>query len=178
MQFKLSKITFLVIFFLNQTICQISFTQELSPLQSIPSLNLSQYLGTWYEIARFENTFQKDCDEATAVYSLNEDGKINVTNTCRQFKNGSLTQVTGVAKVEDPVSHSKLKVNFVPSWLRWTGIGNGDYWVIDIDQKYTYAVISEPKRKYLWILSRTPTMDPVVYQKILTFLGNQSFDTA
>jgi lipocalin len=84
--------------------------------------------------------------------------------------------VTGIARVEDHVTHAKLKVNFVPSWLRWTGIGNGDYWIIDLDKDYTYAVVSEPTRKYLWILSRTPTMSQATYKCKKSFVAYASMD--
>jgi apolipoprotein D and lipocalin family protein len=157
---------------------QLAVANELPPLRIVPTVNLSRYLGKWYEIARFSNSFQKDCVEAIAEYSLIDDEKIQVINTCRRIKDGRLSSVTGIARVEDPVTHAKLKVNFVPSWLRWTGIGNGDYWIIDLDKDYTYAVVSEPSRKYLWILSRTPTMPQATYNDILKRLRDQNFEVS
>lgn len=157
---------------------QLTAADELPALRVVPTVNLSRYLGRWYEIARFPNSFQKDCVEAIADYSLIRDEEIQVINTCRRIKDGRLSSVTGIARVEDPVTHAKLIVNFVPSWLRWTGIGNGDYWIIDLDKDYTYAVVSEPRRKYLWILSRTPTMSQVTYRDILNRLIDQKFEVS
>lgn len=149
---------------------------EPHPLRTVGKVELGRYLGKWYEIARYPNSFQKDCTEATAEYTQADDGKIRVTNTCRKVGKTEFTSATGVARVEDPVSQAKLKVNFVPGWLRWTGIGNGDYWIIDLDQDYTFAVVSEPARKYLWILSRTPTPAPAVLDGIRKRLVEQGFD--
>lgn len=157
---------------------QEGFAEDVPPLKTVPSVNLSRYLGTWYEIARFPNSFQKDCNEATAKYSWIEDGKVEVLNQCKRTKDGRISEAKGVARVEDPATCAKLKVNFVPSWLRWTGIGNGDYWIIGLDEAYSYAVISEPERKYLWILSRTPTMSKLTYEKILAQLRQQGFDVS
>ena len=157
---------------------QLASATELPNVVTVQKVDLSRYLGKWYEIARFPNSFQKDCNEAVAEYSLIEDQKIQVTNTCKGVKDGRLSSVTGIARVEDSVTHAKLKVNFVPSWLRWTGIGNGDYWIIDLDEGYTYAVVSEPNRKYLWILSRTPTMSQATYDSILKRLRDQHFEVS
>jgi apolipoprotein D and lipocalin family protein len=126
-------------------------------LRTVPKVDLARYLGTWYEIARYPNSFQKECDQATAQYSLRDDGDIDVLNTCVRKDNKKLDEAHGVAHVEDPLTNAKLTVTFLPGWLRWTGIGVGKYWIIDLGSEYEYAVVSEPKRKYLWILSRTPT---------------------
>ena len=157
---------------------QLAMATNQPSLTPVPYVDLSRYLGKWYEIARFPNFFQKDCDQATAEYSLIEEGKIQVINTCKGLKDGRLTSVTGIATVEDPVTHAKLKVNFVPSWLRWTGIGSGDYWIIDLDEDYTYAVVSEPNRKYLWILSRTATLSQGIYNSLLNRLRDEAFDVS
>ena len=157
---------------------QLALAGDPTPLKTVPHVNLSRYLGKWYEIARFPNSFQKDCVEAVAEYSQIEDEKIQVVNTCKEIKDGRLSSATGIARVEDPVTHAKLKVNFVPAWLRWTGIGNGDYWIIDLDEGYTYAVVSEPSRKYLWILSRTPTISQTTYNDIIKRLRDQNFEVS
>jgi apolipoprotein D and lipocalin family protein len=148
---------------------------DVPPLQTVKSVDLQRYLGKWFEIARFPNSFQKGCDRSTAEYRLKEGGDIEVINTCFKKDNSQNTSV-GVAQVEDRVSSAKLKVSFVPGWLRWTGIGSGDYWVIDLGSRYEFAVVSEPRREYLWILSRTPTLDPEVYRGVLDRLKKQHFD--
>ena len=154
------------------------FSEDLPPLNTVSSVNISRYLGVWYEIARFPNSFQKNCNQATASYRLRDDEKLEILNTCVRSDDKKPKEATGLAKVVENSGNAKLKVNFVPGWLRWTGIGNGDYWIIDLDEGYAYAVVSEPNRKYLWILSRTPTMKKDTYEKILTFLKKEAFDTS
>ena len=136
------------------------------PLTAVAQVDLGRYLGVWHEIARFPNYFQKGCDQAQAKYSLLADGSIEVLNTCLK-PDGKLKSVLGMATVVDKNSNAKLKVTFLPAWLRWTGIGSGDYWVVDLASDYRYAVVSEPGRNYLWILSRTPVMEQKDYQAVL-----------
>ncbi|MGZ3689499.1 MAG: lipocalin family protein [Bdellovibrionota bacterium] len=145
-------------------------------MRTVPRVEVGRYLGKWYEIARFPNFFQKDCDEATAEYSLRDDGRLQVVNTCRRIDGRGLRQVIGIAEVADSTSQAKLKVSFLPRWLRWTGIGKGDYWIIDLAEDYSYAVVSEPNRKYLWILCREPVMSSQTYDGILKRLRDQKFD--
>ncbi|MFL5815902.1 MAG: lipocalin family protein [Bdellovibrionia bacterium] len=83
----------------------------------------------------------------------------------------------GVAEVADLRTHAKLKVSFVPGFLRWLEIGRGDYWIIDLASDYSYSVVSEPSRKYLWILSRKPRMPKAVLSKVLRRLEANHFDT-
>lgn len=147
------------------------------PLPTVPLVDLQRYLGTWHEIARFPNFFQKGCDSAVATYSLRPDGLIEVLNTCRK-PDGGEKSVLGRARVVDTASKAKLKVSFVPAVLRWAGIGWGDYWVIDLPADYSYAVVSEPKREYLWILNREPAMRQETYNKILARLKELNFDVS
>lgn len=130
------------------------------PLRSVSSVDLSRYSGTWYEIARYPNRFQRDCQsDTTAEYTLRKDGKVQVVNSCRQ-KDGKTKTARGTAKVADKATNAKLRVTFF--WPFY-----GDYWVIGLDPDYRYAIVGEPKRKYLWILSRTPDLDPPTYKAIL-----------
>ncbi|HHO42156.1 MAG TPA: hypothetical protein ENN12_02245 [Epsilonproteobacteria bacterium] len=120
------------------------------PLQTVKQVDLERYLGTWYEIARYEHMFQKDCKASKATYAKREDGRISVLNECLTF-DGKLKDAKGVARVVDSLTNSKLEVSFFgPIW--------GDYWIIMLDEEYSYAVIGHPNRKYLWILSRTPKL--------------------
>jgi apolipoprotein D and lipocalin family protein len=114
--------------------------------------------------------FQKGCTATTADYSLREDGLIEVINSCRKKTlDGKLKQAKGKAKVVDPATNAKLKVSFFgPFW--------GDYWIIDLDPDYQWAVVGGPKRKYLWILSRTPQMDPALYDEIVSRLPAKGYD--
>lgn len=146
------------------------------PLATIPSLDLKRYMGTWYEIAKFPNTFQEDCvGFTTATYSLREDGRVDVLNRCRRA-DGSMDAAEGVARQPGGPGSPKLEVRFAPAILSWLPMVWGDYWVIDLDPDYQLAAVSEPKREYLWILSRSPKVDPAVYDALLGRLKAQGLD--
>lgn len=139
-------------------------------LETVPQVDLQRYLGKWYEIAKFPNRFQKGCDCATAHYSIRDDGDIRVENQCaRETEDHSLKSSIGKAWVVDPVTHAKLKVRFF-----WPF--SGDYWIIDLGENYEYSVVSEPKRNYLWILSRSPEIPEMIYSGILERLREKGFD--
>jgi len=146
------------------------------PLQTVAHVDLNRYSGKWYEIAKYPNWFQRKCTEATAEYTPLPNGKIEVHNTCKKLNNGQLKDIIGVAAIKDKDSNAKLSVNFLPSWLVWTGIGSGKYWVIDLEPNYQYVVVSEPKREYLWILSRSPSLDRKTYDAILEKVTAQGLD--
>jgi len=132
---------------------------ELPPLQPIPSLNLSRYMGTWYEVAKFPNRFQSQCQSDTqASYRPLPEGGVEVTNRCRKA-DGVLDQAVGLARRVGPPDSATLTVRFAPAWLSFLPMVWGNYWVIDLDEGYTLAAVSEPKREYLWVLSRTPQVD-------------------
>jgi apolipoprotein D and lipocalin family protein len=114
--------------------------------QPAKSVDLQRYLGRWYEVARYEQSFQKDCEAVTADYSLRDDGKIKVVNTCRK-PDGKVTDAVGKAKIVDPATGAKLKVSFFGPFF-------GDYWVLDRAEDYSWAIVGEPSGRYLWILSR------------------------
>jgi len=139
-------------------------------LRTVPTVDLDRYLGTWYEIASYPAWFQKDCTGVTAEYSRRDDGLIRVVNSCRKKTlDGKIKTSTGRAKIVDPDSNAKLKVSFFgPFW--------GQYWIIDLDESYQWAVVGVPDRKYLWILSRTPQMDETIYAGIIDRLVDQGYD--
>lgn len=146
------------------------------PLATIPSLDAKRYMGTWYEIAKFPNAFQKKCvGFTTATYSLREDGRVDVLNRCRRA-DGSTDDAKGVARQPGGATSPKLEVRFAPAILSWLPMVWGDYWVIDLDADYQLAAVSEPKREYLWILSRTPKVDPAAYDALLGRLRAQGLD--
>ena len=144
--------------------------EGLSPLETVSNINLDRYLGKWYEIASFPQWFQKGCVASSATYTLRPDGEIEVLNQCRkETLDGKLKTAKGKAWIVDRKTNAKLKVRFF-----WPF--SGDYWIIDIGENYQYAVVGHPKRNYLWILSRTPQMDPAVYDGILERLRKQQYD--
>ena len=153
-----------------------AWAQPVAPLQAIPSLNVSKYLGRWYEIAKFPNRFQKKCaSDTSADYSLQPDGTLRVFNQCRQ-QNGEPDQAVGSARQIGAASSAKLEVRFAPAWLSLLPFVWGDYWVVDLDEAYELAAVSEPKREYLWILSRTPTVDATRYAALLGRLTAMGLD--
>jgi apolipoprotein D and lipocalin family protein len=139
-------------------------------LEVVSSVDLSRYVGRWYEIARLPNRFEKKCvDSVTADYALRQDGKIDVINRCRKA-DGKFTTAKGKAKIVDKTTNAKLKVTFF-----WPFYGN--YWILDLGANYEYAVVGDPSRDYLWILSRTPQMDESIYQQLLNRMAERGFDT-
>ncbi len=128
---------------------------------TVKELDLNRYLGTWYEIARFPHSFEKELVGVTATYSLRNDGKIRVIN--QGYKNsleGEKSVAEGKAKIPDSTEPGKLKVSFF--WIFYA-----DYYVLELDENYQYAMIGSSSPKYFWILSRTPQMDSVTYEMLL-----------
>jgi len=143
-------------------------------LQVVSSVDLHRYMGTWYSIASIPQVFDRKCAGGTrATYTLNEDGTVEVVNSC-YLSNGGLTQAQGVAWDSDPNTNAKLKVSFIP-YLRLNFLA-GDYWIIDLGPNYEYAVVGHPSRKYGWILSRTPTLPEDVLTGIIQRLEAQGYD--
>jgi apolipoprotein D and lipocalin family protein len=139
-----------------------------APLTAVPDLNLRRYAGVWYEIARLPFPYQEKCAHSAVVrYTLREDGRLGVVNECVQ-KDGRVSRAEGVARLADPKGPpSKLKVRFAPAFLSFLSAVWGDYWVIDLAPDYGYAVVGEPRRRYLWVLSRSPRMPEALYSSIL-----------
>ena len=146
------------------------------PVKTIPSLDVPRYLGTWYEIAKYPNWFQRKCASNTkAVYSARTDGTVKVLNSCKSTE-GETSEAEGTARQIGAKDSPKLEVRFAPAWLSFLPMVWGDYWVIDLDPQYQVAVVSDPRREYLWILSRTPQLDKKVYEDVLQRIQNQQFD--
>ena len=138
------------------------------PMEPVPTLDLERYAGVWYEIARLPNRFQKKCAHSVvARYELRDDGRLNVVNECVE-EDGTVSRAKGVARLADPEAPpSRLKVRFAPAFLSFLSAVWGDYWVIDLAPDYSYAVVGEPKRRYLWILARSPQLPEPLYEEIL-----------
>jgi len=153
------------------------------PVTTVGKVDLDKYQGTWFEIARYPNKFQKKCvGNTTATYRKLESGRIEVVNECL-MRNGKINKAKGTAKIVDTKTNAKLKVRFAPGWLSFIPAVWGDYWILDLDKEYKHVAIGDPDRKYFWILSRTPTMDTKTYQDILRraekmgFAPNKVIDT-
>ena len=132
---------------------------QLSPPPTVPQVDLARYMGDWFEIARLPNPFQKQCEHTTARYTLTGDGRFSVLNACLT-PTGRRKEASGRAHVVDLATGSKLKVTFF--WPFY-----GDYWILDLDPDYRWALVGTPDRKYLWVLSRTERMEPARLDQLL-----------
>lgn len=150
-----------------------------SPLQVVPSIDYSRYAGTWYEIARFPNRFQQTCTgDVTATYTLLDNGDVEVVNRCRK-DDGEWTEANGIARrLSEEEPNSKLQVRFAPAWLSFLPFVWGDYWVIDLAEDYSFALVGDPDREYLWVLARTPSLNDSSYARLLETARGQGFDTS
>ena len=150
--------------------------QPAGPLVTISSLDVQRYMGTWYEIAKYPNWFQKKCVAQTrAEYKLQAGGSVQVINRCRK-ENGEIDEAIGEARQIGAANSPKLQVRFAPSWLSLLPFVWGDYWVIDLDEGYQLVAVSEPNREYLWVLSRSPTVSTQSYDALLGRLKSQGFE--
>lgn len=144
---------------------------------TVPRVDLERYAGKWYEIARLPNRFQSDCAGATAEYELRDDGKVSVVNTCYK-ENGTVRDVKGTAKPIDE-TNARLVVRFDGLFFKlFSWLIKPNYWVLDLDSDYRYAVVGTPDLEYLWVLSRTPRMDEVTYERLLEKAAGQGFEVA
>jgi apolipoprotein D and lipocalin family protein len=174
---KVNKNFFLLFLVFMTTVSASAQDRSEKPLEVVPSVDLERYCGVWYEIARLPNWFQKDCKgDVTASYTLLEDGEIKVVNRCRD-QDGNMKEAEGRARrASDDGPSSKLKVRFAPAFLSFLSFVWGDYWIIDLAPDYSFAVVGEPNRKYLWVLARTPKLDDVTMQAILERVKEKGYD--
>ena len=139
----------------------------------VKELDIEKYLGTWYEIARYDHRFERGLVGVTANYSMREDGKIKVFNS--GYKNslsGEYSEAIGKAKIPDPKNEpGKLKVSFF--WVFY-----GDYYVLELDKNYQWAIVGSRSDKYLWILNRTPQIDDNLYDTLLSNLETRGYDVS
>lgn len=143
------------------------------PMATVPAVDLARYAGTWHEIARYPNAFQdgsRRCEGVTASYALRPDGRVAVTNRCRDAARGTEAVATATAYAVPGSGNARLRVSFF--WPFY-----GDYWVIGLDPGYRWAVVGEPRRAYLWVLSRGPEMAPDDLAAALAAARAQGYDT-
>jgi apolipoprotein D and lipocalin family protein len=179
MKLKVSKLAGLVALLVGAIIAQVgaqkahafgSAPADLPELEVVQDFEVQRYLGLWFEIASFPQSFQKGCTGTTAEYSLINSSTVRVVNKCYQDSlDGELREAHGKAKIPDLNEPSKLKVSFF-----WPF--SGAYWVIELGENYEYAVVGHPSRDYLWILSRTPQMDAQLVQEIIARQAAKGFD--
>ena len=139
-------------------------------IQTVPNVDLKKYSGKWFEIASYPQRFQKGCHCTTAEYTLTDKDYVIVENRCNKDSvNGKPSYIKGKAFIEKNFGNAKLLVQFF-----WPF--KGKYWIIDLANDYSYAVVSHPNKKYLWILSREPKMKEEVYSQIINRLKEKGFD--
>jgi apolipoprotein D and lipocalin family protein len=149
------------------------YAQQSSP-KTVDYVDLNKYVGLWYEIAKIPNRFQSQCVKGTtAKYTLNENGEIDVINSCIDEDNET-DDANGLARVVDKKTNAKLEVSFV-SFFGWRPFW-GDYWIIGLDENYQWAIVGTPNRKYGWILSRTPKLEAEILDKIFSILKEQGYN--
>lgn len=133
-------------------------------------------MGVWYEIAKYPNWFQRSCIANTkAEYQPQPNGAVKVINRCTS-DDGKAKEAVGTARQVGVATSPKLQVQFTPAWLSFIPFLWADYWVIDLDADYQLAAVSEPKKEYLWVLSRTPEVNPAAYAALLARLKARGFD--
>ena len=142
--------------------------QAATPVASVPDVDLTRYVGLWYEIASFPMFFQRNCvGDTTARYATTAGGDISVINRCRT--SSGFDEARGKASVVPGTGHARLKVSFF-----WPF--RADYWIIGLDKDYRWAVVGNPNRKYLWVLSRTPQLPRDLLDEALKSAESQGFD--
>ncbi|MDX2473512.1 MAG: lipocalin family protein [Candidatus Krumholzibacteria bacterium] len=149
-------------------------TGELPAVVPIDAVDLQQYTGLWYEVLKIPNRFQKKCARGTtATYSLRDDGRITVLNSC--FKeDGKQDEAQGIAKIVAGTGNAQLEVSFV-SFLGWRPFW-GDYWVIGLEENYSWAIVGTPDRKYGWVLGRTPQLEAENMARIYSILAQNGYE--
>lgn len=156
-----------------------SQAQTQPPVRTVDSVDLVRYSGTWYEIARLPNRFQNQCaGDVTATYTVLENGHIQVINRCRK-ENGGFTQAEGRARrASSDGPASQLEVRFAPAWMSFLPFVWGDYWILNLAPDYTYALVGDPDRKYLWILARSTALDQETLDSLVDVAKSQGYDAA
>lgn len=137
---------------------------------AVSPFNIDNYLGKWYEIARLDHRFEKNMNNVTAEYSLNEDGTIKVINSGYDFVKDKWKQAEGKAKLAGDKNVGKLKVSFFGPFY-------SAYNIIALDEEYKYVLVSGKNTSYLWILSREKTIPDIVKQKYLSIAEYAGFKT-
>jgi apolipoprotein D and lipocalin family protein len=142
---------------------------------AIPSLDLSRYLGKWYELCRLPMQYEDTtASDITARYSLNDSGTVRVDNRCFD-EDGQPQQSVGEATPVDDTG-SRLTVTFLPKFMRWIPFTSGDYWVLKLDPDYQISLVGTPDRRYLWLLCRSPDLPQDTRDEYLAEARHQGFD--
>ncbi len=161
------------------TACALGAEPAAPALQTVAELDLARYEGRWYEIARKPNRFQEACARDVLVqYTRRVDGRLDVFNQCSE-QDGDVRSVNGIARIPAPEqAPGRLEVRFAPAFLSFLPMVWADYWVLELDPSYRWAVVGGPGLRYLWVLSRTPSLPRGTLDGILTRVREQGYDTS
>ena len=154
---------------------QPDYRAEKADPPTVESVDLARYAGLWHEIARYPDGFQEGCTDTTAEYTLREDGKVTVVNSCAIAGKSERKVAEGVARVVEGSNNSKLEVKFAPSWVPFAW---GDYWILHLEDDYSAALVGSPDGKYLWILARAETLPDPKLAEILEKAETLGYATA
>jgi len=139
-------------------------------MKTVDKVDLNRYMGTWYEIARFPQSFEKGLVGVTATYSFKKNGKVEVLNQGHKDSlTGKLKRAKGFAKLPDPNVPGRLMVYFF-----WPF--GGEYLILDLDDEYRHVLIGSSSKKYLWILCRSPKMDDATFNSLVQKAESLGFD--
>lgn len=143
---------------------------EMGVLRTVDFVDLERYAGRWFEVASYPSRFERHClKNMTVDYAVRPDGRLHVEARCT-VQDGTVDTSRGVAKVADRATNAKLRIKYGrrAPWM--------DYWVIDLEENYRWAVVGEPKRQFVWVLSRTPGLDDDTYSRIAANVVTQGYD--
>ncbi|MFC1608128.1 lipocalin family protein [Candidatus Latescibacterota bacterium] len=151
--------------------CYTSKKMSTASIPVVKDFQLDRYLGLWFEIARLPNSFEKNLDHVTAKYTLKDNEEINVLNKGFNAKKNAWSEANGRAWIPDPQNPASLRVSFFWKF-------SADYKIIALDSgNYSYALVTSTSKKYLWILSRTPEMNPERYSALVKIADDYGFET-
>lgn len=136
-----------------------------APLPTVPSVDLDRFCGRWHEVARLPNCFQRSCVQSQAFYTQCGDGTIGVVNTCTTAR-GRCRRIEGWAEPVPGSGNARLRVRFEGLAALAPVAREGNYWVIALDEEYRSAMVGTPDRRFLWFLSRAPSLDPDVFRAL------------
>mgnify|MGYP001342177783 CR=1 FL=1 len=161
---------FFFVFIIMSAVVASSCGENGPPLETAGRVDILRYCGTWYEIARIPNSFEKGLVCVTATYTLGDDGRINVLNRGKlEFNRSKGREAHGIARVVNRAEPGVLEVSFFrPFW--------GDYSIIELDPEYRYALVGTRNRRYLWILSREMSLEQPVYDRLIARARETGFD--
>lgn len=140
-------------------------------VEPVGDFDLQRYLGQWYEIARLDHSFERGLSRVTATYSLREDGGVRVINRGYSAEKQQWKEAEGKAYFVRSTDVGYLKVSFFGPFY-------GAYVILDLDHtRYQYALVSGPNKSYLWILARTPTLEPALIERLVAKASALGYDT-